>query len=201
MNTKKEVFGIELHNYLKATKEGKGIILDTLERQTSMHRKSIVRRFKREQVRIPGTIKKQGRTMYYTPDVRAALKELWDLLGEPCGELLHPVIEDTVAHLKKDGNWTHRDEVTEKLYAMSCATTKRMCTSFQRVQYPRKGISTTKPSKMKEVISVFCGPWGEVQPGVGQIDTVAHCGSTLRGDFVFSLGYTDIATMWTIYHG
>ena len=38
MNTKKELFGIELCTYLKASKREKGEILDSLSRQTGMWR-------------------------------------------------------------------------------------------------------------------------------------------------------------------
>ena len=31
-----------------------------------------------------------------------------------------------------------------------------------------------------------------------QIDTVAHCGSSLKGDFVYTLNSTDVSTLWNI---
>lgn len=77
MNTKKELFGIELKRYLEASKEEKGRILDTLKQQTGMWRESLIRAFKRLQMEsayLPK--KKRGRTVYYTPDVYAALKEV-----------------------------------------------------------------------------------------------------------------------------
>ena len=40
--------------------------------------------------------------------------------------------------------------------------------------------------------------WNDKPPGYGQIDTVAHCGSTLLGDFVYTVNYTDVATYWVI---
>jgi len=199
MKTKMELFGIELRSYLKSNKEGKGIILDTLERQTRMKRKSLIRAFRREQLRSPGDNKARGRKKVYGADVTVALKDLWNILGEPCGELLHPVIKETVRQLLKDGDWHHSDLVTGRLCAMSAATVKRRCVDFVRVQNPLKGRSTTKPSGMKEKIPVFCGPWLQVPPGHGQIDTVAHCGSTLVGDIIFSTGYTDVALLWSEY--
>lgn len=35
------------------------------------------------------------------------------------------------------------------------------------------------------------------QPGFMEADTVAHCGDSLAGDFVWSLTMTDICTGWT----
>jgi len=199
MKTKKELFGIELRNYLKANKEEKGTILTNLERQTGLQRKSLIRAFRREQLRSPGETSTRGRRTVYGRAVTAALKDLWDWLGEPCGELLHPTIKNTVSRLIRDGDWYHSDLVTGKPCAMSEATVKRRCVKFKRVQNPLKGRSTTKPSGMKEKIPVFCGPWLQVPPGHGQIDTVAHCGSTLAGDFIFSTGYTDVALLWSEY--
>lgn len=199
METKQELFGIELKNYLQASKREKGVILDNLGRQTSMGRKSIIRALKREQLRTPGNTNVRGRKELYGADVTAALKDLWDVLCEPCGELLHPVIRDTVTQLIKDGDWNHNDLATEGLFAMSEATVKRRTSHFVRVQNPLKGKSTTKPSAMKEKIPVFCGPWLNVPPGHGQVDTVAHCGSTLAGDFIFSTGYVDVALLWSEY--
>jgi hypothetical protein len=62
----------------------------------------------------------------------------------------------------------------------------------------RKGISATKPSHLKQIIPIFKGPWKDKPPGWGQIDTVAHCGHTLLGDFVWTVNYTDVATYWVI---
>ncbi|MEK7069991.1 MAG: hypothetical protein AAB822_01495 [Patescibacteria group bacterium] len=50
MNTKKELFGIELQAYLQASKKKKGEILNSLSRQTGMWRESIMRSFKRDKM-------------------------------------------------------------------------------------------------------------------------------------------------------
>ena len=39
--------------------------------------------------------------------------------------------------------------------------------------------------------------WDVSQPGFMEADTVAHCGNSLAGDFVWSLTMTDILTTWT----
>jgi hypothetical protein len=193
--TKKEVFGIELQQYLNANKEQKGEILDTLERQTGMLRKSIIRRLRREQLRHAGDKRKVGPREYYGPDVTYALKEIWEACGELCGELTHPCISDYIDIFMRDGTWKHGDIVTSKLRAISEATVKRRIANFTKAR-TGKGKSTTNPSAIKERIPVFCGPWGDVPPGHGQIDTVVHCGSTLAGMMVFSTSYTDVCTGW-----
>ncbi|MFQ5662161.1 MAG: hypothetical protein ACE5F2_02840 [Candidatus Paceibacteria bacterium] len=196
MNTKKELFGIEIKKYLKATKEEKSKILDSLERQTKMHRKAIIRRFKREQMRKAGDTKKSGRKLYYTPDTTAALKDIWTACDEMCGELIHPVINEYISIFERDKHWNHSDEATAKLRAMSEGTVKDRVGRFMKEKGCSKGKSTTNPSSIKESIPVFCGPWMDVSVGHGQIDTVVHCGSTLAGDMLYSLSYTDVASGW-----
>lgn len=196
MKTKKEIFSIELSKYLKACNEEKGKILDALERQTNMHRKSIIRALRREQLKKPGDIKKRGRKEYYGTDVTAALKEIWICCGEVCGELLHGAIVDIVGILQKDKMWICGDETTGKLLAMSEITVRRRVRKFLKARRGNKGKSATNPSNIKERIPVFCGPWNDVPVGHGQIDTVVHCGSTLAGNMIYTVSYTDVASGW-----
>ncbi len=199
MKTKKELFGIELATYLMASKEEKGEILDSLSRQTGMWRESIMRRFRKLQLESVYTEKKKaGRSVYYTHDVYAALLEIWKAANSCCGELLHPVICEYVTILKRDKMWHHNDEVTGKLLAMSTATVKRRVSGWV-CESGRKGISTTTPSAIKERIPIFQGSWHNVSVGMGQIDTVAHCGGSLAGDFMYSCGYVDVSSGWLGY--
>ena len=199
MKTKKELFGIELSVYLKASKKEKGKILDSLVRQTGMWRESIERSFRRLQVESPyNQLKKRGRKKYYTSDVFAALNEIWETANKCCGELLHPIIAEYVSIFKRDKMWRHSDGATGKLLAMSMATVKRKVSGW-RCDLGGRGISTTTPSAIKERVPVFQGSWYEVSPGMGQIDTVAHCGGSLSGDFIYSTGYVDVSSGWIEY--
>lgn len=199
MKTKKELFGIELDTYLKASRKEKGRILDSLERQTGMWRESIERNFRRLQMESVFTPKKKrGRKRYYTPDVLGALGEIWESANHCCGELLHPIIAEYVSIFKRDGLWSHPDKTTGKLLAMSLATVKRQVSGW-KCGLEGRGISTTTPSAIKERVPLFQGSWYEVSPGMGQIDTVAHCGGSMMGDFVYSVGYVDVSSGWIVY--
>lgn len=198
MQTKKELFGVELAAYLTATKKEKGQILTALVRQTGMWRESIMRAFRRLQLRSAyNQPKKRGRKVYYTDAEYAALKEIWEAANFCCGELLHPIIREYVVIFKRDNLWTHDDLATGKLLTMSEATVKRKVTGW--TCQGRKGISTTTPSAIKSRVPIFAGSWHEVPVGMGQIDTVAHCGGSLSGDFMFSCGYVDVASGWIAY--
>lgn len=199
MSTKKEVFQEHLEEYLKASKEAKGAIIDALEKVAGLHRKTVIRAFKREQMRDRMKPKKKaGRRIRYTPDVTAALKEIWEAGNEVCGELLHPVQSEYIDIMIRDGMWHHDAQATEKLRSMSLGTLKRRVGNFFKIRRGRKGLSATKPSALKKLIPIFTGPWKDMPPGFGQIDTVVHCGSSLLGDMAYTLNYTDAATYTVI---
>src|SRR3989344_4235860 len=172
MNTKKELFGIELNTYLKASKKGKGEILDSLSRQTGMWRESIMRSFKRLQLESVYTPKKKrGRSVFYTPDVIGALKE--------------------ISIFKRDEMWEHSEEATSKLLAMSEATVKRKVNGWQ-CESGRKGISTTTPSATKERVPIFQGSWHEVNVGFGHLHAHPDCGT----EFLNQIEFLDMVCLY-----
>jgi len=165
---------------------------------TACHPKSVSRTFTRLQLRTPRQ-ERRGRCRTYGHTVTAALREVWEVGDRACGELLHPMIAEYVAVLQKDGQWKHGDEVTAKLFVMSERTVKRRVTAFRQEDGVRKrGLSGTSPSALKNIIPIRKGPWNNTLPGDGQLDTVAHCGKSLAGSFIWTLNYTDMATYWTV---
>ena len=165
---------------------------------TEMHRKAAIRKFHILQTRDPAHEERRGRRTYYTSDVTAALKDIWEAGNEVCAELLHPIVAEYVTILKRDGMWKHGTEATEKLLAMSEGTMKQRVGHFFKIRRGKQGMSATKPSALKKLIPIFSGPWEDKPPGYGQIDTVVHCGSTLLGDMAYTLNYTDAATYLVI---
>jgi hypothetical protein len=79
---------------------------------------------------------------------------------------------------------------------MSPATIDRLLQPV-RIQY-KKGRCGTKPGTLlKNQIPIKTSNWDATEPGFFEADTVAHCGNSMAGDFVWSLSFTDIATSWT----
>ena len=197
MSTKKEVLKEHLSIYLQASKQEKKNILDYLENILRMHRKAVIRAFKREQNRDPWKSKnKAGRKVIYTSDVTNALKEIWEIAGEICAERLQPILKIYADILIRDRMWPHDDAATYKLCAMSIATMKRRISEFIRIKLGG-GRSTTKPSNLKEIIPIRRGPWENSEPGYGEIDTVVHCGISLSGSMAYTVNFVDIATFWS----
>lgn len=199
MSTKNDIFTRYLNEYLKANKKEKGEILNHICVVTLIQKKSAIRKFKVMKLKGKSFNNKRGRKTYFTPDVIEALQTVWEASSEICGELLHPIIREYVEILVRDNLWEHSSESTAKLLEMSEATVKRKVGNFMKARTVRKGKSATNPSKIKEIIPIFTGPWKDKPPGFGQVDTVVHCGASLLGDMAFSVNYTDVAVLWVSF--
>jgi len=88
-------------------------------------------------------------------------------------------------------------DTQDKLLSISAATIDRILKPV-RVTHGRKGLSGTRPGTLlKNQIAIRTDFWDVTQPGFMEADTVAHCGNSLSGSFVWSLTMTDILTTWT----
>jgi hypothetical protein len=200
MATKKDIFKEHLAEWLKAKgdREKRGEMVRDISRIAKVHPKSVSRGFKRAQMRSKCTEDRRGRQVVYTKDVDAALFDVWEAANRPCGELLHPMVSEYVNGFRKEDRWKHSTEATKKLCAMSEGTMKRRCVTFREKHGTFHGRSTTKPSSLKAIIPVFKGPWEDLPPGNGQLDTVAHCGESVSGDFTYTVSFVDAATYWGV---
>jgi hypothetical protein len=198
MMTKKSIFEEHLKEWMaaKGDRKRRRDILLHVRFVTGMHPKSVSRSFGRIQRRDPAKAELRGRKRIYTPDSIAALRQVWDIGGEPCGENLHGVIGEYVRILVRDGAWDHGEEATGKLLAMSLGTVKKYVTGFPRKCFPSHGRGTTKAGAIHSLIPVRSGPWDKASAGTAQIDTVAHCGGSVAGDFVHTVNCTDVPTLW-----
>ncbi len=198
MTTKKDIFLTRLPEWLEARgdRRRRGGIARAVSLVAGMHLKSVSRSFRRAQFRDhadPGT---RGRPVVYGPDVTAALGTVWKAGGEPCGENLHPLIAEIATVLKRDGDWNHSESATQGLLAMSEGTVKIRVSAFERSRWSHRGKSTTKPGSILSLVPVRADGWKEAPAGTVQIDTVAHCGGSLEGDFVYTVNGTDVPTLW-----
>ena len=198
MATKQDIFREHLAEWLAARGDRKkrGEMTREISRVAKVHRKSVPRSFRRTQLRDQSRPERRGRREEYTPDVIAALREVWDIAGEPCGENLHGQIGEYVAVLSRDGLWRHTGEATRKLLRMSLGTVKNRVAGFSRKRFLSHGRSTTSPGAIHALIPIRTGPWNEAPVGTEQIDTVAHCGETTAGDYALTVNATDVATLW-----
>jgi len=86
------------------------------------------------------------------------------------------------------------EPIRAKLLSISPATIDRLM-SHLRKRFGKLGLSTTKPgSLIKKHIPVKTSQWDESMPGFLEADTVAHCGNSVAGMFVYTVNTVDIAS-------
>lgn len=196
MEHKHGIFEEKKEEYWEGNKARKGEILKSAVEVTGLTRKACIKRFCRLQKRRLCAPEERGRPVYYTSDCIAALKEVWEIGSESCGENLHPMIGEYIDIQISTGTWKHDEIATYKLRKMSVASVKRCVGACTRTRRNFGGKSTTQKSSVISMVPIRMDGWGKAETGVTQIDTVAHCGAANIGDFVFTTNGTDVATMW-----
>lgn len=199
LRSKKEVVEAYRDRYRKATKSEKREILNKLEEVTGLHRKSLSRRLCRtpKKRRKPRRVS-PGRPRVYV-NIITPLEDVWKASNFLCGKRLHAVMPLYVESLVRCGELKISADQKELLLHMSAATMDRMLKPARK-RFELKGRTTTKPGtllKNQIPIRTFAD-WNDTGAGFMEIDLVAHCGGTARGDFLHSLTATDVASGWTV---
>lgn len=89
-------------------------------------------------------------------------------------------------------------ELTKALLLSISASSIDRLLRTHRNRYKKLGLATTKPgSLIRKQIPIKTAQWDESRPGFIEADTVAHCGNSVAGMFVYSLNTVDIATGWS----
>lgn len=179
--------------YERGDKTEKGRILEEFCQVCGYNRKYAIRLINGPVVRKhlrPGRVSK-----YDEPEFLKALKQLWFDTDQLCSKKLKSVIPGWLSFFEKEHGALPSD-VSEKLLAISPATIDRVLKPT-RVKYG-KGRCGTKPGTLlRTQIPIRTDFWDVDRPGYLEADTVAHCGSSLAGDFIWSLTVTDIYSGWT----
>lgn len=140
-------------------------------------------------------LSKRGRkTIYQEELISIVLTDIWKVTNLPCSKRLKAILLMWLPFYEKN----HIPEETyNKLLNISAATIDRLMATT-RSKFGKLGLSTTKPgSLLKKHIPVKTGQWDEQNPGFLEADTVAHCGTSVAGMFVYTLNCVDIASGWT----
>ena len=189
-----DYFRVVRKQYKKASKKKKGELLDAAMQLTGLHRKVIQRHLRTKSQRTRRSPKRPDR---YSQETKQAIRDLWHATSDICGERLQPFIPDLLDKLIDCQEMTVSSETDAQLRRISIATIKRIVSTEKHRSTIRIG-GTTKPgSLLKRQIAVRYGRWDETNPGWCETDTVAHCGESLAGAFIYSLNLTDVATSWS----
>jgi hypothetical protein len=111
-----------------------------------------------------------------------------------CGKRLKAALPLWLPHYEQA--YGLEEEVKQKLLKISDRTIDRMLHQI-RSKYPKRFCGTKPGSLLKKQIPIKTDQWDEDRPGFVEADTVAHCGSSLLGNFVWSITLTDIYSGWT----
>jgi hypothetical protein len=189
-----DYFRVVGKHYKRSSKKKKGELLNEAVRVTGLHRKVVQRHLRTGPQPGRASPKRPDR---YSFETKQVVRELWHAASDIAAERLHPFIPDLLDRLLACGELTVSAEATTQLRKISLATVKRIVAREKRRSTIRIG-GTTKPgSLLKRQITVRYGRWNETDPGWCETDTVAHCGETLVGRFIYSLNLTDVATSWS----
>ena len=180
--------------YLRASRKEKTLILNEFVALTGYHRKSAIRLLRNG--RKPKHLDRRGRPRIYTPDVKAALLEVWEACGCICSKRLAPFLPEIVSVLKQKGVLKIRPETEKLLLGMSAATIDRLLRTHRTL--PKKNRSTPKPGTLlrKKIPVRTFADWDDGRPGFLEVDLVAHCGESTKGEYLHTLCAVDVATRW-----
>ena len=179
--------------YRKTKRADKGKILDEFCSVCNYQRKYAIRLLRRKVSRTP---RRPGRpSRYNQPELLAVLRKIWLATDQMCSKRLVAAMPLWLPHYEVSFG-VLEESVKSKLAGISSASIDRLLKPV-RAQHP-KGLSGTKPGTLlKNQIPIRTTHWDITLPGFMEADTVAHCGNSLAGDFVWSLTLTDILTGWT----
>ncbi|MDQ5984534.1 MAG: ISNCY family transposase ISKol11 [Syntrophus sp. SKADARSKE-3] len=195
--SKKEYTEATHQRYKNASRRERTIILNEFCATTGYHRKyaiRLLRGFKR--FTKPKPMKRGPKPVYQKEEILIPLKRIWLTANLPCSKRLKAILPIWLPGYDQIyGNLT--PEVTSALLRISPPTIDRLLAPA-RIQYNKRGRSTTKPGTLlRKQIPIQTNQWDESKPGFLEADTVAHCGDSMAGMFIFTLDTVDIATGWT----
>jgi len=185
--SKREYFNSIRIRYQTSPKGVKTIILDEFCRVCEYDRKYAIRLLQRKSQSLgDNIISKSGRPATYDhPEILAFLKRLWIASNLACGKRLKVMIP---LWLPFDN--TGITQANQKLLLVISAATIDRFLAPLRSRYTKKGLATTKSgSLLKKHIPIKTNQWNEHVPGFIEADTVAHCGTSMVGMFIFYLKY------------
>lgn len=183
------------NRYFRAKRKEKTKILDEYAPSLGVHRKHL-NRLLTSMARGGDREKPQGRKKEYDPEeLETPLKRIWFASDQMCSKRLKAAIPLWLPYYK-DAYEPLADKLKIQLTKMSAATIDRILEKA-RQSFPKR-LGGTKPGNLlRHQIPIKTDQWDEDRPGFVEGDTVAHCGTSLFGNFAWGLTVTDIFSGWT----
>lgn len=182
--------------YLERGSGGRSKILDELCEQFGYSRKHAIKLLGGRAGWGGDPSVRKGRPPLYGIDVVDVLWEIWRQAESPCGKRMVAVLPLWLpAYQEEYGRLPAR--LHQGLRAISAAQVDRLLAT-RKAREERRGRCGTKPgSLIKNQIPIRTQNDEIDGPGWLEADTVAHCGGSMEGEFIWSVTYTDIHSGWT----
>ena len=191
--TRKEVLEKLRGRYRKAGQEHKRKLLDQAQELLGYHRKSAVRALGMvEEERVPWV--NTGRPVSYQPSQLVPwLGPIWRATDYACGRRLVAMLPEWIPAYEEHERRVPA-EVREKLLGASARTLDRL---LEPLRAQGSGRCLTRPGTLlRQQIPIRGSVWEEGKAGWLEVDTVALCGGSVAGEFVWMLDGVDYATTW-----
>ena len=173
--------------YLKASRKEKTLILDELCKVCEISRKHAIKLLHEV---IKDLEPRSGRKTVYGENIHHHILHLWRSMRMMCSKKMVAALP---IWLKYYDGMTAEEDV--QLRQISSSTIDRILHKHREEVH--HGKSSTEPSLIKNKIPIKLLDDLILAPGFIEADTVAHCGTSLAGEFINTLTMTDIYSSWT----
>jgi hypothetical protein len=177
--------------YFAGSKKRKSEILNELCKVTGYSRKHAIRVLS---IGHMTSKKNSGRTRAYSNESIIHLKRIWHIMGRICSKKM---VSALPIWLKFYQGPEFTPLVKEELISMSSSTIDRYLKDYKKQFARRKRTGTRRSKTFQNVIPIKNFDHFASKPGYIQADTVAHCGNSLSGVFIWTMTVTDEFTGWT----
>jgi len=182
--------------YHKAAKAAKGRILDEFCKVCGYNRKYAIRLLNspppERQTPKP---RRRGRGYFYSEKAIWILEKIWRASGHLCSERLKEALRDWLPKARE--RFGMDPAIEKELLSISARQIENRLRGKKRELKKRIYGATRPGGLLKSMIPIRTSNWDIRLPGFLEMDTVAHCGDSLAGTFIWTLDATDIQTGWT----
>jgi hypothetical protein len=191
--TRTEVLEKLRRRYGSAGVEHKRKLLDQAQELLGYHRKSAIRAMRVSSV-VRGPLILTGRPVRYEPGLLVPwLRPIWQATDYACGQRLVAMLPEWIPAYEQHER-RMPVEVREKLLLASSRTLDRL---LEPLRSQGAGRSLTRPGTLlRQQIPIRGSVWEDGKAGWLEVDTVALCGGSVAGEFVWMVDGVDYATTW-----
>jgi hypothetical protein len=191
--TRTELLSKLRRRYLKAGLEHKHKLLDQAQEMLGYHRKAAIRALRAPELE-PGPRMITGRPTRYEPKkLLPWLRPIWQASDYACGQRLVAMLPEWIPAYEQHERRLP-GEVRERLLAASGRTLDRL---LEPLRAQGAGRCLTRPGTLlRHQIPIRGSVWEEGKAGWLEVDTVALCGGSVAGEFVWMVDAVDYATTW-----